>query len=377
MKKRLLIITILLAFLFIPLIGLRAAQNNQLLLVGQNETIAGNLYHVAENVTIDGTISGDLMVVANTLVVNGRIEGDIIAIAQNITINGEVVGNVRVAGNYIAIDGLIGRNLNAFGAEILIEKNAKVGWDAVIGASTAIINGEIKGSLNGYLQKLFLSGKIGKNVDLKIHQKEGGQDLVIAKAAEIGGNFTYSTNKTINLDNINIAGKVIYQPMKEVTSNKTNNFLGGVLFSFLSITLIGLLFIFKLKKLTDSLLLTLKNNFFPVLLKGTIFVLIIPLISLILLLTIIGIPAAIILMSLWLAGILLAKSLTAIFFGNFIVTYLFKDKKIAAIWSLMLGALVLSLLFFTPWIGWLIKLLSIWLGLGGIYFYVTNKSKNL
>lgn len=378
MNKKLTKFILIAAAIFIPIAGFAATKNNSdSIFVASDETISGNLMAAAESIIIDGSISGDLMAIGSSITVNGRVEGDIIALAQNIIINGEVGGNVRVIGSYININGLIARNLNAFGSEVLIGENTKIGWDVLLGAISARVNGDISGSIDSYVQKIFINGRVGKNVSIRIYKNKDADSLVIDKSAVINGDLSYSANKKLIVPENNIAGQINFNQTETKESGALTLWAWSRVFSILSIILIGLIIIFALPKQTYNLIELTKKKYLKSLLVGAIVLLIVPVLSIIMLFTIIGIPLSLVLICLWLAGIFIAKTLAALILGELIIKGALKNKKAHLFWSLLLGAVLISLLFSLPWFGWFLRIIIICLTLGSILIYVTNQSKNI
>jgi cytoskeletal protein CcmA (bactofilin family) len=378
MNKKLTKFILIAAAILMPIIGFAATKNNSdSIFVASDETITGNLMAAAESVVIDGTISGDLIAAGSSITVNGRIEGDIIAIAQSIVINGEVGGNVRIIGNYININGLIARNLNAFGSEVLVGENTKVGWDVLIGAVSARTSGNIGGSIDAYVQKIFINGRIGKNVNVKIYKNNSLDNLVIDKAAIINGDLNYSSDRQLALQESNVAGQINFRQTESKEGNALAIWAWSRVFSILSMILLGLILVFALPKQVNNIIELTKKKYLKSTLIGMIVLMIIPVLSFLLLFTIIGIPLSLVLMCLWLAGIFIAKTLAALMVGDLIIKDVLKNKNAHLFWSLLLGVLILSLLFSLPWFGWLLRIITIFLALGSILIYVTNKSKNI
>lgn len=378
MNKKLTKFILITIAILMPIVGFAATRNNSdSVFVASDETITGNLMAAAESIVIDGAISGDLIAAGNSITVNGRVEGDVIAIAQNIVINGEIGGNVRVVGSYININSLIARNLNAFGSEVLIGENTKVGWDVLIGAVSARINGDINGSIDSYVQKISIGGRIGKNVNVNLYKNDNANNLIIDKTAVINGNLNYSSNKELLLQENNIAGQINFHQTKNREGNNLAIWAWSRVFSILSILLLGLILIFALPKHVYGLIELTKQKYLKSTLVGAIVLMSIPALSLMLLFTIIGIPLSLVLICLYLAGIFIAKTLAALILGNLVIKNIIKNKRAHLFWSLLLGSLILSLLFSLPWFGWLLRIIAICLALGSVLIYVTNKSKNL
>ena len=127
----------------------------------------------------------------------------------------EIGGNVRVFGDSVNIDSNITRNLNAFGSNITIGENTRVGWDVLtVSISSARIQGKHLWLFKRLWTKDFLAGKIGKNADIKNFGQNQG--LTIAKETVINGDLNYSAKIPANIaDGANISDKQIIKKFKK------------------------------------------------------------------------------------------------------------------------------------------------------------------
>lgn len=372
------ILIITLAIIFPVGVALAANNSSDQILVAEDDVVSGNLMAASKTITVDGTVSGDVIAAAQSITINGRVDGDVLVAAQNIIINGEVGGNIRVIGNSITINSQVARNLNAFGSDIVIGKDARVGWDALIASDSVQIKGVIMGTLTSYAQNIIISGKIGKDVTIKTYNNTREQKIFISKDTVINGDLNYTSPTRAEIESgSGISGQINYQAPIIKKGDTVSTWAWTRVFSFLSIILIGLIFLFVTTKHTEKILKIMKSKPGKSFLIGAIAILVIPPLSLVLVITIIGLPLAAVLMSLWLASILLAKSMVSIFIGNLLIKDLLKKPQAPLFWSLLFGSLIMSLLFSLPLVGWIISLLTIWLGLGSFAYYVTNQSKNI
>lgn len=380
MKGKITKILLLLALILLPIVAVKAAdaKTGDSIYISKDEIVSGNLYAAGNTITIDGNISGDLIAAAQTINVNGHIEGDIIAAAQNITINGEVGGNIRVVGTSISLNGPVARNVNVFGANIILGTNSVIGWDVFTVNTNLESRGTINGGLSGYTGRTLVSGKIAKNINLTISDSSLNEGLIISPDAAIGGDITYTAKKTAQLsDKATVSGKVVQKNPPIKTTNWFALWAGAKLYAIFCALVVGLALIFAFKKITPNILKKITERPWPTLLPGLIIMFILPPIALFLTLTIIGLPLALIIMAGWLVAIYVAKIITAILVGDTILKNLIKKHDVSLIWSLILGVIVCWLLFAIPFVGWIISLIAVWLGLGGLWLYASNQYRDL
>ena len=379
MKRLSLKITLLLALLILPTGAIYAssleAGNN--VYITKDQIISGNLLATGDTITVDGVINGDLISAAKTINVNGRIDGDIISVAQNINVNGEVGGNIRVAANSLNFNGTVSRNISVMANDLVMGPNSNISWDALIMAVNAEIRGNIDGSLNGRIVQGLIAGKIGKNVDLTL-TNGNKQSLVVSSDASIGGDLNYTSDISANIsDKASIGGKTNQKNAPVEKINWLQIYLLANLFSIFSSLVVGLVLIFIGKNISNKILAKMEKAPTKLIVPGIILSLILPPIALLLLFTIIGIPLAMIVIVWWLVMTYVAKIFTAILVGSLIIKNINKKGEAPLFWSLVLGVVICWLLFTIPFIGWILSLIAVWLGLGAIYSYASNQLRNI
>jgi len=380
MKNKKIIIFLFLALILLPFLAVQAADTKAggAIYVATDEIVSGNLFAAGQTITIDGTISGDLIAAAQTINVNGRIEGDLIAAAQTINVNGEIGGNIRIAGNSLSINGTVARNVNAFGNNVMIGNNAKIGWDVWLAGNTAEVRGLIEGSLGGHAGQAFVSGKIGKDVNLELSDQGLSHGLVVSPEAVINGDLIYTSKETARIsDQASLGGQIEQKLPQTSEKNWFLVWLWNKLFAIFSAIVVGLVLIFLLKNVTTKILEKVTEKPAKMLVPGLILMLILPPIALLLLFTVIGIPLALIIAAWWLVAIYLAKIMTAIIVGELLIKKVLKKNNYHLFWSLALGVVICWLLFAIPFLGWILGLIAVWIGLGGIYHYAANQLRNI
>jgi len=378
MKRKIFKIVLLLTVFILPLGASAAAlKTDNNVYVEKGQVVSGNLYALGQTVTIDGDISGDLIAVGQTINVNGRVDGDILAAAQNLTVNGEVGGNIRVLGNSLNLNGPVARNVDALGASVVLGDRAKVGWDLSLAAGAAEIRGEIDGSLVGASGRVIITGTVDKNVDLKMGGKKLSQDLTVASGAKIGGDLIYTAQKEAQIaDRSAIGGQVQQKLPAAPAGGWFLAWLWKKLVAIFSALVVGLILVFLLKKITPKILDIIATGPGRSLLLGLLVMFVLPPIAFLLILTIIGLPLALIIMAWWLVATYVARVIAAILLGRLILRGIFKRENPNLFWSLVLGAIILWLLSALPYIGWLILVVSIWFGLGGLVNFGYRQIKN-
>lgn len=146
----LLLIGLLLMLTFVPAPAAAETRSAGTIVVGPNETVAGDLTAFGGTVVVRGTVDGDLEAFAGNVYVEGAVTGDVNAFAGTVRIDGTVEGRVTAMGGTVRVepDATIGRSLRVAGGTVVVA--GTVAGDAEIGAgsltltSTASVGGDVR-----------------------------------------------------------------------------------------------------------------------------------------------------------------------------------------------------------------------------------------
>jgi cytoskeletal protein CcmA (bactofilin family) len=339
--------------------------------IKEDEVVEGNMYIASNNITIEGVVNGDLIALGQNINVKGKIMGDIISVSQNLNVEGEIGGNIRSITNTASlINTTVKRNVNLIGANILINENSNINWDALILAGVAEMRGTVQGSLHGMVDKLLISGDVNKDVSFTINQNNNyyqDEPIKITDDSNIKGDFNYSYNKNLNIDESLVAGAINFNK-KDIENNWQKNIWNFIIAVF-SALVVGLVFISISKKEMAIIQEKVNSRYKKSLLIGLGILFLTPIISVILMLTIIGIPLGFIMLIFWFILLYFAQIMVGLGLGKQIREKLFKTKKKNIMADLVIGITILYLLFSIPIFGKIIMFLSTLLGLGVIWRY--------
>jgi cytoskeletal protein CcmA (bactofilin family) len=339
--------------------------------IKEDEVVEGNMYIASNNITIEGVVNGDLIALGQNINVKGKIMGDIISVSQNLNVEGEIGGNIRSITNTASlINTTVKRNVNLIGTNILINENSNINWDALILAGVAEMRGTVQGSLHGMVDKLLISGDVNKDVSFTINQNNNyyqDEPIKITDDSNIKGDFNYSYNKNLNIDESLVAGAINFNK-KDIENNWQKNIWNFIIAVF-SALVVGLVFISISKKEMAIIQEKVNSRYKKSLLIGLGILFLTPIISVILMLTIIGIPLGFIMLIFWFILLYFAQIMVGLGLGKQIREKLFKTKKKNIMADLVIGITILYLLFSIPIFGKIIMFLSTLLGLGVIWRY--------
>ncbi len=154
-------------------------------------------------VDVGEVVADDLVVAASELVIDGRIEGDLVAAAETITINGVVTGDVLAAANRIVIAGSIGDDVRLAAGVLELRAESGVGDDlfGAAGTLTTAAASRVGGALAAAGSDVTLRGAVAQRADVAgqrlIFGGSVGDALVaygdavqVEASARVGGKLT-------------------------------------------------------------------------------------------------------------------------------------------------------------------------------------------
>lgn len=387
MKKLWLILPLVLSLLFVP--AAVAQSNNsenkvEITSIKNNQTVNRNYLAANERVEIEGTVNGDAFVAGGAVVVSGKINGDLLVAGGEVTISGEVSDDVRVVGGQIRISGKIGKNLSVAGGNIDITESATVGEALLVVGGNVNINAPIGKTINAGVGTLNISNSVGGDI-------EAGVGLLrLTSKANIKGNITYWSEDEASIDSqAQISGETIRKdpPFRGWDVDEAK--ILGIISTFsliikivilLSWFVIGLILIKFTPQLFNRSVESLKEKPWQAVGIGTVFLVIVPILSLALLVSVIGIPLGIVLLTLFGISLFFARLPVIYFIGEWVLVR--TGQKNHQVGALILGLVIYGLATLLPVIGGLLGFLSILFGLGAWLIgkqqiYTEARKKNL
>ncbi len=333
------------------------------------ETIDDTLVALADTVTIDGIVTGNVITLGRHVEINGEVRGDLICGAQRVLVSGEVDGNVLAFGRAVDLRGPVGQSIHAFGEDIRFEETARAGGDVLAFGSELGIRGIVGRDTLLFGGSADVRGTIGR------HLTSRSGVLTVADSAKIGGDVTAHAKKE---SQVRIAAGAAVGGAREVklpdktdeTEDKAESsggagFVGAVLWKLFGIAtafVTGLVlfwlwpavFATRLEKSTD-LAKTMGIGFLC--LVAT------PVAAVIVMVTLIGLPLGLLTFLAWIVWLYLASIVVAGLIGGLILRKPSGTLGHFAI-TLLAGLVVLALATSIPFLGILVRFLTVLCGLG-------------
>lgn len=360
-------VRVILAAVLVGLIGLGWATsvhamssvksgNNVTLPAGQ--TVDQTIFYTGQTVDIAGTVNGDVFCAGQTITVSGTVNGDVICAGQTVTVSATVNGNVRVAGQTVTVTGQVMHNLSAAGQAVTVDANSHVTNDAQLAGQTVTVNGSVGRDIATGAAALAVNGTVGRDVLADV------MNLSLGNTAKIGGSIDYtSQNDLSRAGGAQVGGTVAkHQPpaRQENTASTVASTLGFDLYMLAAGLLIALLAVLLFPGAIHSAAAAAFRSPLLTLAIGFVTSVVVPAIIFLLFVTVVGIPLALLLILAWILVNVAAWLLAAYYIGALILRKATRNP----IWYMLLGVIVLAILSYIPFLGFLIWLLSIWLGVG-------------
>lgn len=308
--------------------------------VKENQEIQGSSILLGNYVENTNKVSGLDMTLGNTIKYEGESEY-LLSAGNNIEINGTVKNDGFVFGNVV--------NFN---------ENSIIERDLLVLASNVTISGTIKKDVTIYASTVTINGNI-ENVNIKANE-------IIIENANIN-NLSYNEDAVIEAKDSQVNTTNLTEKLQsEVTiQDQIMNFiynLGGILVIFLALYLLAPKLFKKIESNNANITVL---NVFSMFGFGTLSLILIPVIFILLLTITFCIPLAILLLILYVLAIWLSSIFTGYLLGYVIWTKLMKKENNPLLIGLI-GIVVLNLLGIIPYIGILITVISVMIGIGVI-----------
>jgi cytoskeletal protein CcmA (bactofilin family) len=349
------------------------------------ELITGDLIVACKTLEMNGEVTDDLLAGGMNLAIGNLVGSDLTLGGYNLKVQGPVGDDARLAGANIEIDGDIDGDLVAFGGNVNILGD--VAGDVITGGGNVRVSGYIQGSLDARCGDMIIDGTIGQSVTLTVSK------LTLSPTAVLEGDLTYTSKRSADIaQGAQIMGQIRREPrypntmvlwkLVSVIADHLperpdrwkqwkaqfpawfRTLLG--LSSFVSLLIAGIIILSVYGR--HATMVADRIVSFP--LKsfglGLIFLICVPIGALILCITVIGLPIGLVALATYLVFFYISRVYVALAIGREILDRISK-QDIRMIWPMALGLFIITALSSIPYyIGWVIRLVCILFGLGGM-----------
>ncbi|MBL8030587.1 MAG: hypothetical protein JNN11_05060 [Candidatus Doudnabacteria bacterium] len=374
MKKILAIVALLLVTTSVQAAELMAPQSEKEanLNISASE-VHKNLYVAAPNLSVNGKTEGDLTAAGGTVTLEGQVEDDLILAGGNLFVNGPIGGNARIAGGNINVSSRVAGDLVVAGGNVILSERAIVEGDLVVVGGSVVINAPIKGSVRFVGGELTLNSKVDRDVNIRATSR-----VVVDSKAEVVGKLSYKSPVEVVVKDGASLNEVVYTPMakKDNRAKLAGFFTATLVIKLLAWMLAAWLLLVLRRTKLENVLATVKSQPWESLGFGFLALIGWPIAVLVVALTIVGYYVALVLGLAYVAALLIASLMSAIFVGNLAMGYLAKGEKHVPSWQIaVLGVLLWQLLSLIPIVGWVVKAAVFVMVLGALFKYIKSELK--
>jgi len=374
------------------------------------QVVAGDVFLIGSNVSVDGDVTGDLFAIGQSIEINGEVMGSVYTLGNQISIGSAVGGSAYALGRGLEFgrDSSIGRNIYTLVVNLLTDSGAMVQDDLV----AVGLRGQLSGAVGRHLRTaiIFLNvngtiGAVGENTSLS---ESGISNYVppairfaVGKLSDAGvqqsPSLISSRLRSMLEDqqgSPQFASKPVsnfhtsYQQVEldEPAPELAREFITLIVFALFAVWLFPVKLNHWAVKVTKAPLLSAGRGFmmFSLVLVATI----------VLVVLIAALGLLLFDLSMWVLGIItftlgysalalalilfffiipyLSKLIIAYMIGMLLLRWLAPQSAEHRVWPLLFGLVILLLLNFVPGLGWVVGFLAALLGLGAIWLVIDD-----
>jgi hypothetical protein len=335
-------------------------RHGEFVTVPVSETVDDTLVAAGNTVRMEGVVNGDLLAFGRTVEVRGTVKGDLVSFAKRTVVSGTVEGRIYTFSESLDLDGQLGHSLYGFAQSLHVNDRGHVGEGIVAAAGDVSLEGEVKRSVDilgtGHAD---VSGSIGRDLTMN------GGGLTLTNTARVGGNLSARVRRLNDVhiaDGATIAGKRDVQVQVRKSRFTRPRFYFHQAIWFAAAMLVGWLGLLLFPGIFRTTTQAVGSGWLSVgvgvgVLAG------VPVAIVVAAITLIGLPISLMLFAVYLAAIYLAKVWVGAFLGRVLLK---PSGATKADWllGLLVGLLILTIVGFIPYLGGLVRLGVVCLGLG-------------
>jgi len=354
------------------------AGESKTVMLGKNEVVNDDLFISGDEVLVEGTVNGDLYAAGGMVTIRGTVNGDILAAGGNLEISGKIADDIRAAGGNIRIEkAAVGDSVSVAGGNLSIDEETTIGGGLVVAGGTIVSRADVARGVTGGGGSVNLDGKVGKDVYL------GAGMLTLSSGADIAGDLVYSSEekpqfvgeatvsgeiRQLKPEVMRVAGGVKNEDVRRLGEGIFRGIHAGFrVWSFFASLLVGLVMLALFPKVSEEVAGKISKRFFASLGWGLLVFIIAGPALFLLVITVVGIPLAMILGMLFLIDLYVAKLFVALALGSWMQKLL--NQKWNHYIGFTLGLVAFYILHSLPWIGFMVWLVALLLGVGSLFQY--------
>ena len=324
----------------------------------------GDVYLSGEDVTIDYVVDGNVFVMAKNVTINSQIGGDAFILADTVTVGeqGYIFSNLFAVANSVNVQGVV--------------------YDLYSASKELTITGYIYRDIKVGTNSLNLYGTVGRNAfvscdSIKFSQESTDENETVTTTSQgiINGNLEYSSKNEISIPEGSVTGEVKYTQINATSMTNIQSYLISLGTIIVTAILVWLVCLWLAPKFVKKVDLVDKKKILPEIGLGIISPIILMVVSIVLI--ILGITSSFGLLLLAITFILmgLSTSVFIIAINNLVCNKLKIQKTIGNFGMLIVSSAILWLIGLIPYVGVIVGIIAIIIGLGILVYHLVKKEK--
>ncbi|HEY83503.1 MAG TPA: hypothetical protein G4N96_00105 [Chloroflexi bacterium] len=138
--------------------------------IDADEVIDDDLFISGQRVEMNGIVKGDLIASGSEVIINGKVKGSLVVAGQMVEVNGPVGGSMYGAGYSVTVGpkAEIGRNVYGVGYSVKTEAGSSIGRSLYAGGYQVLLNGDVANDVETDSAALALNGAVGGDVKSQV-----------------------------------------------------------------------------------------------------------------------------------------------------------------------------------------------------------------
>lgn len=323
-----------------------------------------DVYLTGDDVTIDYIVDGNLFVMAKNVTINSQIGGDAFIFADTVTVGeqGYVFSNLFTVAKTVNVQGVV--------------------YDLYSLTDTTNITGYIYRDIKVSSNNLNMFGTIGRNAFVNCNDIKFSQDTEVTNESQtvatqgiINGNLEYTSKNEISIPEGVVTGEVKYTPSNTGDNNNVQSYLISLGTIIATAILIWLICLWLAPKFVKKAELITKKNILPEIGLGILTPIVLVIVSIILILLGITAPFGLLVLGLTFLLIAISTSVFIIAINNMLCNKLKIQKTIGNFGMLIVTTAVLWVIGLIPYLGTIVGIIAVIVGLGIIAYNLIKKEK--
>lgn len=313
---------------------------------------AEDFFGAGQFVTVAGTVRDNAFLAGQKCSITGRVGGDAFCAGQNIVIRSNVDGDVF-----------------ATGSEVMVAEGAVIGGTLYSSTGLTLIEGTVRGQVRSGSGHVRIDGTVMSDVHLSVGS------LAVGPRARVHGELHYTAPHEARVDSAAVVDGGLHYSETLPDTDEEGGFpwgdIGFWLWGYLGSFVAGAVLLAVGKRqarLPDRILAHRVGKTLGV---GFLAAVALPVGALIAMILVVPLALGLVTLGIWAIAAYLAHLVVGVWLGAWILARLGGGDR-RAFGALALGLLVLHLVFLVPYVGIWLRLLAVFLGLGGITLALTG-----